>query len=231
MIVKRLFHQFTPRRAVVNARHSELIKRFTFVEDVSTLKLHLITPESELYHISDEALLPFSEPWWAFCWPGGTGLTQFLIETPEIVSGKRVLDIGAGAGSASIAALLGGASYVVANDVDKIAETAISLNTSLNLDSRMLHGSTERLYFLEDNVICEEGIDFLHSFDVVLCGDMLYDEDYAPMLLRLLKNHPCVLFGDPGRAYFPKSTQEHQLLKSYKYETDGFNSIKVFRLL
>jgi predicted nicotinamide N-methyase len=45
-------------------------------------------------------------PYWAFGWSGGQALARYILDHPETVRGRRVLDFGAGCGIASIAAAL-----------------------------------------------------------------------------------------------------------------------------
>ncbi len=55
-----------------------------------------------------------------------------------------------------------------------------------------------------------------------------YDEDFSEQLLSDLDSHPCVLFGDPGRRFDPKTAV--QPLASFEYGQDGFSAITVFQL-
>jgi len=45
-------------------------------------------------------------------------ILRYILDNPRIVTGKRVLDFGAGCGASSIAAAFSGAKTVVANDID-----------------------------------------------------------------------------------------------------------------
>lgn len=200
-----------------------LVLTHTAQTDVSGVKLRLITKSCALYRETDESSLPFEAPWWAFCWPGGRGLTRFVLENPERFQGKRVLDVGSGCGSVSIACAMVGAREVVANDVDVLAGVALSINAELNAVN------SDVISFLQENRI-GAGKKYFDAFDVVLVGDMLYDPDFSPLLLSDLANHGGVYFGDPGRTYCPADVPEEHLLASYDYQEDGFNSIRVFKL-
>ena len=39
-------------------------------------------------------------PFWAFAWPGGQALARYLLDHPEQVAGRAVLDLGSGSGLA-----------------------------------------------------------------------------------------------------------------------------------
>ena len=67
-------------------------------------------------------------------------LARFVLDQPDIVSGRRVLDYGAGGGLAAIAAARCGASEVVACDVDPIAAEAQRANAELNSETHSHHG-------------------------------------------------------------------------------------------
>mmetsp|Transcript_30978 Transcript_30978/g.98899 ORF Transcript_30978/g.98899 Transcript_30978/m.98899 type:complete len:214 (+) Transcript_30978:37-678(+) len=71
-------------------------------------------------------------PYWAVCWPGGQALARHLQEHPELVRGKRVLNVGAGCAVESLVAAKLGAKEAVANDIDPIAGIAIEMNTEAN---------------------------------------------------------------------------------------------------
>jgi hypothetical protein len=40
------------------------------------IRLHLITPECQLYHETNTDNLPFSDPFWSIYWPGGQGVSR-----------------------------------------------------------------------------------------------------------------------------------------------------------
>lgn len=44
---------------------------------------------------------------------------RFVLENPDIVKDKSVLDVGSGCGATSIAAIMKKAKYAVANDIDE----------------------------------------------------------------------------------------------------------------
>ena len=52
-------------------------------------------------------------PYWAELWPSGVALGAKIVRDPEIVQGKRVLEIGCGLGVTAVAALRAGADLLV----------------------------------------------------------------------------------------------------------------------
>ena len=71
-------------------------------------------------------------PYWAFAWGGGLAIGRYLGDHPEVVAGRRVLDLGSGSGLCAIAAMLAGAATVTAVDIDPFAVAAIGLNARAN---------------------------------------------------------------------------------------------------
>jgi predicted nicotinamide N-methyase len=134
-------------------------------------------------------------PFWAYPWAAGCGLARVLLDNPEYVRGKRVLDLGAGGGIVSIAAKCAGATEVVANDVDPWAMAVMRLAAERQ--------NVELAYLQED---LTERISAVDDFDVVLCSDMAYEKRMAPRyaaLLQRAKNREAVvLVADAGRTYF-----------------------------
>jgi predicted nicotinamide N-methyase len=43
-------------------------------------------------------------PFWAFAWAGGQGLARHILDNPDLVAGKHVLDFATGSGLVAIAA-------------------------------------------------------------------------------------------------------------------------------
>ena len=163
---------------------------------VPELRLHLATEAHELWLKTEEELeeIGLPPPFWAFAWAGGQGLARYILDHPESVSGKRVLDFASGSGLVAIAAVKAGAAAVVAADIDPWTETAIRLNAALNgvaidFTGRNLVGTPVEA-------------------DVLLAGDVFYDRAFADLLvawfLELADRGVTVLVGDPGRAYLPK---------------------------
>jgi predicted nicotinamide N-methyase len=158
--------------------------------------LHLADEAVALWQLSAEELdqqgLPL--PFWAFAWAGGQALARYLLDNPDLVSGKQVHDLASGSGIVAIAAKLSGAGGVTAVDIDPYAIAAIELNASAN-------GVT--LLKLQGDIIGQP-----LQADVLLVGDLFYEREIADPLFSWLKQCQragiLVLIGDPGRTYLPK---------------------------
>ncbi|KIQ59770.1 class I SAM-dependent methyltransferase [Pseudomonas fluorescens] len=120
-------------------------------------------------------------PYWSFCWASGLAMARYLVEQPQWVEGKRVLDFGAGSGVAGIAALKAGALEVVACDLDPLAIAACRANAALNgVD---LGYSAD--FFAEAD-----------RFDLILVADVLYDRTNLPLLDQFLSRGREALVAD-----------------------------------
>ncbi|XP_048355056.1 electron transfer flavoprotein beta subunit lysine methyltransferase [Sphaerodactylus townsendi] len=173
------------------------------------IRLRLLTPRCRFWK-EKAALWPYKDPYWAIYWPGGQGLSRYLLDNPSVVRTKSVLDLGSGCGATAIAAVMSGATEVVANDVDPIAGAALMLNCELN--------NLHPFPFLTGNLIGSD----VCKWDVVVLGDMFYSEELANSLHQWLKKCICahgtkVLIGDPGRPHFVSHQIQSQLHKITEY--------------
>jgi predicted nicotinamide N-methyase len=101
---------------------------------VSELRLYLADDAVALWELTEEQLgeLGLPPPFWAFAWAGGQALARYVLDNPQIVLGKRVLDVASGSGLVAIAAMKAGAAHAVAVDIDTFAADAARLNAALN---------------------------------------------------------------------------------------------------
>ena len=75
-------------------------------------------PEIQLY-LCDTAhhiVYPDRYPCWAYAWVGGKALARYILDHPQLVEGKTIIDMAAGSGIAAIAAKMAGAARVIAVD-------------------------------------------------------------------------------------------------------------------
>lgn len=111
-------------------------------------------------------------PLWAFAWPGGQALARHLLDHPELVRDRRIVDIGAGSGIAAIAASRAGARHVLAADIDPVAAEAVQLNAATN--GVTLDISTADL------------LGNAPAADLFLQADLVYDPDLATRVAAFL---------------------------------------------
>lgn len=147
-------------------------------------------------------------PFWAFAWAGGSAVARHVLDHPEIVAGKRLLDIATGSGLCAITASLAGAETVSAVDIDPLCRAAVALNAAAN--------GVEIGFTLGDLLDSPPP-----DVDVITAGDIGYERDFAERLLAWLgaahRQGVTVLIGDPGRRYFPRD--DMLLLTRYEIAT------------
>ncbi len=165
---------------------------------VPEISLHLADEAVPLWHQTEEELgatgLP--PPFWAFAWAGGQALARYVLDHPETVRGKRVLDLASGSGLVGIAAMKAGAHSVDVADIDAFALCAARLNAAANAVA---------ISTMAGNLL-KAGHDAV--WDSVLAGDIFYERDTAEQAFAFLSRQAdrgsAVLIGDPGRTYLPK---------------------------
>jgi predicted nicotinamide N-methyase len=168
---------------------------------VPEVRLHLAHEAVPIWKKTEEELgaLGLPPPFWAFAWAGGQALARHVLDRPEIIRRRSVLDVATGSGLVAIAAARAGAGSVIASDIDRFAVAAARLNAELN-----------------GVVITVTGDDLLEKdppeADVVLVGDLFYERELAARALAFLEAARArgseVLIGDPGRSYLPREKLE-----------------------
>ncbi|WP_204072518.1 class I SAM-dependent methyltransferase [Planotetraspora phitsanulokensis] len=132
-------------------------------------------------------------PFWAYAWAGGQALARHVLDHPELVRGRSVLDLAGGSGLVAVAAALAGAARVTSNDVDPHALAATALNARAN-------GVTV-------TVLGGDLLDSTPAEEVILAGDVFYERPLARRVMPFLERAGgTVLIGHPERAcsYLPR---------------------------
>jgi predicted nicotinamide N-methyase len=167
---------------------------------VPEVRLHLAHEALPIWQKTEDELgeIGLPPPFWAFAWAGGQALARHVLDHPDIVCGKSVIDVASGSGLVGIAAMKAGATRVLCADIDLFAVSAISLNATLNQ--------------VEVAVTADDVLDALVEEQVILVGDLFYEKGVASRcyawLLSTKQRGADVLIGDPGRTYLPKDKLE-----------------------
>ena len=183
-------------RAVFILAHT----RFMATPLAPEIELYLADEATDLWQKTEDELgqIGLPPPFWAFAWAGGQALARYVLDHPECVAGRRVFDFASGSGLVAIAAAKAGAAVVEASEVDEFALAAIGLNAAQN--------GVRVLARPGDLIGADEG------WDVVLAGDVSYQQDMAEAATRWLgdlsRRGASVLIGDPWRSYLARDLLE-----------------------
>ncbi|AQA19340.1 methyltransferase [Halioglobus japonicus] len=166
-------------RDILPSAHLEVMP----LPDAPELRLLLLAEDyprqvlnrQEMWAVMDSPL------YWIFCWASGQVLARYILDHPEQVAGKRVLDFGCGSGVVAVAAAMAGAREVVACDIDPLAIAATQFNAQLNDVSL---------------VLAEDYFDVQDDIDLIIVADVLYDRENFPWLERFVARAPHVLIAD-----------------------------------
>lgn len=171
--LQRVVRDIIPNGALVSQR----------LNDVPEIALYLIDEGYPQYALDDDAIQRImSQPlYWVFCWASGQVLARFLLDHPELVKGKRVVDFGAGSGVVAIAAAMAGAREVIACDLDPIALEACRINAEINDVQLVTHQDFNSVR---------------GDIDIIVVADVLYDRNNMPWVAYFSERASTVLIAD-----------------------------------
>jgi len=148
---------------------------------VPELRLWLLAEQVDL----EEACAPFDDdhapPYWAFCWGGGQALARWVLDHPELVRDRFIVDLGTGSGVAAIAAARAGAARVLAVDVDSTALEVARANAA------------------ENEVEVETSTRMPDACDVLLASDVLYESGARRRVLEEGRARFATWVAEPNR--------------------------------
>ena len=162
------------------------------------LQLYLADEITPIWRMTEEALaeIGLPPPFWAFAWAGGQALARYVLDNPQVVAGKAVIDFASGSGLVGIAAAQAGAARILGADIDGFCGPALALNAEVN-----------------GAVVGFTDADLLDApapawAELILAGDICYEKPLAERVLAWLAAArtagATVLIGDPNRSYFPR---------------------------
>ena len=179
------------RRPMIEPRLTGIIQDFLpgssvvrqQLPDCPQLSLYLLNEDYPQHGLNPDQVSELMDNplYWIFCWASGQVLSKFILNQPQWVQGKRVLDFGCGSGVVAIAAALAGASEVIACDIDLDALEATCLNADLNKVSLNITNNYEGI----------EG-----DIDLIVVADVLYDKSNFLWLDRFVERADRVLIAD-----------------------------------
>lgn len=158
------------------------------VTDVETLFDQLLKLPDDDPAVKDEQI-----PYWAEVWPSAIALSEFLLERPDFVSGKQVLEIGCGLGLPGIAAGKLTDRVVLSDYLTAPLELAAhnwKLNHSSDCETRILDWRSDTLGRTED---------------LILASDIAYERRMFDPLMsafdQWLRAGATVLISEPDRHF------------------------------
>ena len=172
--------------------------RLQAVPHAPEISLWLADEITPLWRLTEEELgaMGLPPPFWAFAWAGGQALARWLLDHPDQVAGKRVIDLATGSGLVAVAAMKAGAASVLAADIAPVCAAAVAANAASN---------DVEVAFTEANLLDAPP----PPVDLICAGDVFYEKPMAEAVLAWLKqaqaNGTRVIVGDPGRTYVPRS--------------------------
>lgn len=208
-----------------------------YVAGNSVLQCAPLVPEIML-HLADERAPLWTKtqrdlwddgivlPYWAFAWAGGQALARLLLDEPNRVRGKRVVDFASGSAIAAIAAMKAGATTALAADIDPLAATAARMNASAN--GVAVETCTDDLVGTP-----------LDAWDVIIAGDICYEQSVAERVGDWLQAEAHagrdVLIGDPGRTFLPRTHLEpvigYSVKSSRELDDTDVRNARVWRFI
>lgn len=153
------------------------------------ISLYLIDPIKMRRSFSQEEVSRIENYpcYWGFCWASGQVLARYILDNPQLVKDKEIIDFGAGSGVVAIAALKAGAKSAIVCDLDSDALLACRLNADIN-------GVTPQY----SNDIA----DIHKTADLLIAADVLYDRSNLVFLDQFLRTAKQTLIGDSRIRHF-----------------------------
>lgn len=113
-----------------------------------------------------------------YIWPAGLAMCDFLKRNPELVKGKRVLELGSGTGIVGLYTAKLGATHVTLTDfIDFNIE-----NIKINIKENRLEGVAEPRWF-------QWGTNLGENWDIIIGSDLTYPAMDLPALMKAINTH------------------------------------------
>ncbi len=197
-----------PASSRIPSRREELLQQLATIGPLRVDAVDLpgcdtplqITHTADFDRLLDNSVYDFAVdymPYWAEIWPSGVVLAGFVAREPHVFTGRRVLELGPGAGVTAVAAMQAGADLVIAD----YAPGSLALSSLNALDQVGTEPETLLINWREPtpDLFAAAG----DGFSIVLAADVLYEnKDIKPMarlLKRLIAPHGEVWIAEPGR--------------------------------
>lgn len=180
------------------------------------ISLYLVDPASmnRAFSLDEIRSIWQNTAYWAFCWASGQVLAQYILDNPELVKGKKILDFGSGSGVVAIAAMKAGAKQAIACDIDPDALISCAENAKLNHVKITL---SDDLFAIKDNDI-----------DLLIAADVLYDRENLSFLDTFFNYANHVLLADSRIKNFSHPNYQH-IKQKESYTVPDMDELDEFR--
>jgi len=212
-LLERAMRRKVPRSKII-------VQPLPMVPEVKLALIDNAYPQAKLTQTQIEYLMD-DPPYWAFCWASGQVLARYLLDNPEEISGKTIVDFGSGSGIVAIAAAMAGAARSIALDLDENALLATGYNAGLNQTAIELSSNLDTL-------------DVELSNALLLIADVFYDQDNIPLLDNFIRDYQDVIIAD-SRVKPEELVGMHETVRFNSCtvpdlaETVDFNSVGIYR--
>jgi len=212
-LLERAMRRKVPRSKII-------VQPLPMVPEVKLALIDNAYPQAKLTQTQIEYLMD-DPPYWAFCWASGQVLARYLLDNPEEISGKTIVDFGSGSGIVAIAAAMAGAARSIALDLDENALLATGYNAGLNQTAIELSSNLDTL-------------DVELSNALLLIADVFYDQDNIPLLDNFIRDYQDVIIAD-SRVKPEELVGMHETARFNSCtvpdlaETVDFNSVGIYR--
>lgn len=171
-------------------------------------------------------------PFFAVPWPGAQVVARAIFDGVVDVRGRSVLELGAGAGLAAMAAARAGARRVIATDVDPLALQVLLLGAADNAVS---------VEVAVVDVVSSVPADIIAADDVIIAADVVYNRALGAALSAIIKaardvadvGHVDLVVADSGRPFFDPGwltpTLEMTVPVPHSVEGRAERSVRLFR--
>ncbi|KAI9141793.1 putative methyltransferase-domain-containing protein [Paraphysoderma sedebokerense] len=119
-------------------------------------------------------------------WAAGLHMIEYLLQHPESIRSKKILELGSGVGLVAMVCAHLDAKSIIATDCDyrvlnRIRENVEIVESNQSRSSNITITKLDWESFIPDELSCLD-------FDMIICSDVTYDDRIIPPLLNVISN-------------------------------------------
>lgn len=203
----------------------------TFAYKDVKLQVTTVTNFDELYEaliqkgLQHEDVADERIPYWAELWPSAIGMSKYLIDNSELLSGKKTIEIGAGLGLPAMVAANFGATVLC---TDYLADA---------VDFSKKNAAQNNILSIDFATFDWRNCNNTEQYDIIIASDVAYERKMlAPLLTaykKLSHEDSIILMSDPNRYiatdFFSQLTAAGFYFEKTNYLIDKSN-ISVYKI-